>query len=213
MNRYAKGKIYKIVSKDANIIDMYVGSTCSFTSRKSNHKKSTTNRVGRLYHLKLYKFMRDNGGWNNFDMIQIESYPCATKLDLLSRERYWYDQLKPSLNINIPGRTSKEWHSQPQQMNKSNNKSKKYYLNNKERVLKREKNRRSNKIICICGKNIGTQIYYSKHITTDLHKKRLRLNHEKTLRDFNRINNVLDLQDKLINDEFNKICNLIDAVK
>ncbi len=68
---------YKIFKKD-NPELFYIGSTLNFSRRKSHHKKNVKNKVGKLYWTKLYLTIRENGGWENFDMIKIlevENHP------------------------------------------------------------------------------------------------------------------------------------------
>ncbi len=79
----------------------YIGSTNNFSSRKSHHKKNVRNKVGKLYHTLLYKSIRENGGWDNVDIVVLE-----TK-DLTKEERFKYEaelinNHKCSLNINSP---------------------------------------------------------------------------------------------------------------
>ena len=38
------------------------------------------------------------GGWDNFDMEIIEEYECDNDIDAKSREQYYIDLHKPSLN-------------------------------------------------------------------------------------------------------------------
>ena len=47
----------------------------------------------------------------NVNIILIEDYPCERKGQLLARERHWIETL-PNISCNIPGRTSKETHSE-----------------------------------------------------------------------------------------------------
>jgi hypothetical protein len=42
-------------------------------------------------------------------MIEIEKFDATDKRELLSRERYWIELMKPSMNKTIPGRTGAEW--------------------------------------------------------------------------------------------------------
>ena len=37
--------------------------------------------------------IRENEGWNNWSMIEIEKYPCNDKNEACARERYWYELL------------------------------------------------------------------------------------------------------------------------
>ena len=65
------GTIYKIVSKkDRNKI--YIGSTWNFTRRKRQHKSSCYNEKDRDYNSPLYKYIRVNGGLDNFEFYTIE---------------------------------------------------------------------------------------------------------------------------------------------
>jgi hypothetical protein len=98
---YSKTIMYKIVCKDIEIRDINVGQTTEFTKRKYNNSNLTKqislkhndpcNRI-------LYDTVRNNGGWDNWSMIKIENYPCETRLDAESRERYWMEELKSNLN-------------------------------------------------------------------------------------------------------------------
>ena len=95
---YNKTVIYKIFCDDDNITEIYIGSTTDYTRRKSEHKSSCNNTKRRRYNQKLYKTIRDNGGWENFRMIEIEKYPCNDKREAECREEYWRKNLKAELN-------------------------------------------------------------------------------------------------------------------
>ena len=68
---YSKTIIYKIVCKDINIKDCYVGSTTDFVRRRYKHKSASEIITHQTY---VYDFIRQNGGWNNWEMIEIEKY-------------------------------------------------------------------------------------------------------------------------------------------
>ena len=171
---YSKTIIYKIVCKDLSITDVYVGHTTGFKDRKSKHKTRCNN-----YNLKIYKYIRDNGGWNNFDMIQIEEYPCNNVNEAKSRERYWYELLNSKLNMRRPIISDEEKKEQKKEITKIWNKldyeenkeyykelnkkkyeenkehykelNKKYYEENKECMFERNKIYRHKEYICFCG--------------------------------------------------------------
>src|ERR1700752_274161 len=105
---YKNTIIYKIVCKDINIKDLYVGSTTNFIKRKYCHKSRCNNIKSKNYNSVVYKFIRDNKGWNNWDMIMVEEYPCENNLQKLQRERYWIETLQAKLNIQIPILTKEE---------------------------------------------------------------------------------------------------------
>lgn len=90
--------IYKIVCKDLNINYVYVGHTTSFSNRKREHKSRCNNN----YTFLVYNSIRENGGWDNWDMIEIEKYPCNDSNEARCRERYWYEILGANINSRCP---------------------------------------------------------------------------------------------------------------
>ena len=108
MPDYSKGLIYKLCCKDANITDIYIGSTTNFKQRKGTHKRSCNNEKDKAYNIKVYKCIRENGGFENWEMIQIKTVNANDKRDLEAEERLVIEELKPSLNCYIPTRTEKE---------------------------------------------------------------------------------------------------------
>jgi hypothetical protein len=94
---YSETIIYKIACKNLSIIDIYVGHTTSFKDRKKSHKQSCKNNKS-----KLYRMIRENGGWENWEMIEIEKYSCNDVNEAKKRERYWYEKLNAKLNTIIP---------------------------------------------------------------------------------------------------------------
>ena len=95
---YSKTIIYKIVCNDLNVKDIYVGSTTDFTKRKNKHKSCCDTNTS----YKIYQIIRDNGGWKNWTMLEIEKFPCKDGNESRTRERYWYEQLNPTLNTILP---------------------------------------------------------------------------------------------------------------
>jgi hypothetical protein len=90
--------IYKLVCLDTTYPEVYVGSTTCFKQRKSQHKTNCYNEKHRQYNYKIYKYMREHGGFENFTMIEIEKYPCENKRQLELREEHWRKELKATLN-------------------------------------------------------------------------------------------------------------------
>jgi 2-methylcitrate dehydratase PrpD len=149
MVNYSQSIIYKICCNNPEIKEIYIGSTCNFARRKCKHKSDCNNENGKSHNLNVYKFIRLNGGWNNFSMIQIEAYATTDKRALHARERYHIETLKPSLNKNIPNQTAielkiyKKSYQQTNEKNKSYKKGyyKEYYQTNKELYKNRRFNR------------------------------------------------------------------------
>jgi hypothetical protein len=91
---YRKTIIYKIVCLDLSIKNCYVGHTTSFRDRRNSHHSAYKLKPDRY----VYQFIRENGGWDNWDMIMIENYPCNNKIEAGSRERHWIETLNADLN-------------------------------------------------------------------------------------------------------------------
>jgi hypothetical protein len=106
---YSKTIFYKIVCNDLNVKDCYVGHTTDFKSRKRLHKSKCTVEDNPKFHLKLYAFIRDNGGWENWSMVPMETIHCKDKFEALKRERELIEENQAQLNGNIPSRTYAEW--------------------------------------------------------------------------------------------------------
>jgi hypothetical protein len=167
---------YKIVCKDENIKDCYIGKTLDFKNRVRNHKSDCNNENSKEYNYKLYKFIRENGGWNNFDMIEIETNEYNDK-DSSFRERYWIKELNANLNIVIPLRKRNEWYEDNIKI--ISEKNKEYRKNNKKIINQKNKEYRENnketlkekykeKINCICGCEI-TKSNLLRHLKTKKH--------------------------------------------
>ncbi len=142
MPDYSKTIIYKIVCKDNNITDIYIGHTTNIKSRKNEHKYSCNNINNKSYNSRVYNFIRNNDGWNNFNIIQIEDYLCENINEAKARERYWIEKLKPSLNFEIPLRTDKEYREDNKDKEKERQRI--YRENNKDKVKEKQRIYREN---------------------------------------------------------------------
>ena len=172
---YSNTIIYKLCCKDLNITEIYIGHTICMRRRKNHHKSRCNNERDKSYNIYVYQFIRANGGWDNWDMIEIEKYNAVDGYDAKKRERYWIEELKVSLNNYIPTRTKKEYNDdykyiriEYDKKKYENNKDKvkeygkKYYENNKDKVKEYGKKYYENnkeklnetqkeKITCECG--------------------------------------------------------------
>jgi len=140
---YQNTIIYKIVCNDLNIKDLYVGHTTDFRRRKNGHKSRSSSSE-----IKIYKTIRNNGGWDNWSMIEIEKFPCNDSNEASARERYWYEALQAKLNMVYPQRTKKEHYEantekikEYREINKEKirKKKKEYYETNKEKIDEKNK--------------------------------------------------------------------------
>jgi len=99
--------IYKIEHVDDERL-VYVGHTTNFDKRKTAHKSSCLNEKGKKYDLKVYQIIRENGGWGNFKMIEVEKYSCNDKREADKRETEVMKELKSNMNTNMSFRTEEE---------------------------------------------------------------------------------------------------------
>ena len=149
---YSNSSIYKICCNDISITDCYIGSTTNFRQRKCIHKSACNNINGLHYNVYVYQFIRANGGWINWDMVEVERYNAADKRDLHTRERHWIETLGAALNMCIPTRTEREYRAEHKEAIKAKKKDhyqtnkdvilakqKDYYVNNKEEILTKKK--------------------------------------------------------------------------
>ena len=159
--------IYKLCCKDPIITDIYIGHTTHFIKRKRVHKSDCNNIKGIRYNVYVYRFIRNNGGIDNWDMVEINKLKCIDIRDAERVEREYFDLLKPTLNKNKPilyEGEIKEYHKEykkdnidkikdynkdyykdkqyyEQHKEKMINQASKYYYNNKEKIsLKNKKN-------------------------------------------------------------------------
>jgi hypothetical protein len=128
--------MYKLVCNDLEVKDLYVGHTTDFRKRKSNHKSRCYVEGGKKYHYKVYQFIRNNGGWNNWSMIEIEKYTCNDVNEAKARERFLIESLEATLNIVIPSRTKSEYEMEHREKNREhcNANRTKYQAENFERL-------------------------------------------------------------------------------
>jgi hypothetical protein len=134
---YSKTIIYKIVCNDLNIKEVYIGSTINFRRRKNQHKNVCNSINDKDYNGYKYQFIRENGGWENWSMYEIEKYPCNDKNEAHTRERHWIETLNATLNKNIPTRTGKEYREDNKEV--ISKKVKKYYENDRDNKLEKAK--------------------------------------------------------------------------
>lgn len=138
---YTKVFIYKICCNNISIKDIYIGHTTNFEQRKNSHKRSC--EIDKK-NTRVYKFIRENGGWSNWSMILIENYSCNNRHEAEMRERYWIENQKATLNCNNPITTKEEKEKQKQDWYEENKedilqKKKENYEENKEQILEKIK--------------------------------------------------------------------------
>ena len=79
--------IYHIIDSDKVV--HYVGSTSNFNSRKSKHKYTCNNEHDKQHHFDIYKYIRDHGGFDNFEIVpirKIENISNKTELRIAEND-------------------------------------------------------------------------------------------------------------------------------
>ena len=177
MTKYINSCIYIIKSKDVNIKKVYIGSTCNFSNRKRVHKSNCNNPNCKEYNYNVYRYIRENNGWNEWQMTIVKNFPCNNKSELEAEElktilEFGFDNL---LNKQQPTRTHKQYRIDNKERKKQ------YRIDNKEAILEQQKQyrienkdkikeKKKKKFTCECG-GIYTQSNKARHFKTKKHLK------------------------------------------
>ena len=109
---YSNTIIYKIICKDSSLKEVYVGHTTNFVQRKHNHKQNCINEKSSNYGYKLYKIIRENGGWNNWKMEIINFVNCKDQYEAKKKEQEYFNLLngtiEPSPNFQNSTNSTKD---------------------------------------------------------------------------------------------------------
>lgn len=148
---YSNTIIYKIICKDPAVTDVYVGHTTNFVQRKHSHKQSCISAKSANHNCKLYQVMRNNGGWDNWQMEIINFFKCHDHYEARQKEQEYFISLHATLNSIEP-------------MPKP--KPKEVIIKNK--VIKQD-------FYCdVCNTHCHTVSMYEKHNETNKHKKKIK---------------------------------------
>ena len=159
LNKFSAGVIYKIESPKTECI--YIGSTINVSNRVSHHKwlqnqSNTGQTCKNIRSLSITKL-------DDWKLEVIENYPCESKKQLESRERYWIENTPSRINHIIPTRSTNEYRqtNEEQKEKHRQRENARYYAN---RVT--YKARFAEKIQCPkCNSQIS-RIHLSRHQQT-----------------------------------------------
>lgn len=145
----------------------YVGSTENIKERIEKHKSSCCNTNNISYNIKVYKFIRENGGWDNVDIHILQK--CNKSVKRIVEDFYMkhynceLNDRSAILDVEKYKEYLKEYAKKYHQENKEYIKEykKKWFENNKEKLLE--------KLNCMCG---GRYTKYNKstHEKTKKHQ-------------------------------------------
>jgi len=110
MNKYSNMCIYQIVCKDPKITDCFVGHTNDIKSRNETISKECSNMKCSSYNTPINQFLRNNGGWDNFNIEVLQYVSCSTLFEVLQIKQNNIKACNANLNTIVPSRTKKEWH-------------------------------------------------------------------------------------------------------
>ena len=157
---------YKIVDVNANLDLCYVGSSVNMKRRKEKHKSACKCPNDPHHNLKVYKTIRENGGWDEFRVVEIGFREQIT----LRQSHFIEDEYRVLLKAQL---NSQRCHTTPEQRKED---KKNYYKENKEEICEysrkyneEHKEIRNEKHICPCGGKF-TYINKTQHEKTQKHK-------------------------------------------
>ena len=146
-------KIYKLECRDVKVTEIYIGATANMRVRRCKHKSACTKIGGRDYNCRVYQYIRENGGFQNWQMLWVADieYP-VDRIDIKrATEARYIRELGATLNSEIPGRTGEQ-----------------YRQDHKVRINERD----NAKTECECGGKY-THSHKARHFKTAKHKKYL----------------------------------------
>ena len=134
---------YKIYKDDF----CYIGSTVNLKKRINDHKNNCTNKAKKGYNLKIYKTIRENGGWDCFTFEVIKQFDNLTKQEARVIEQVYINEFgnMNSLNsyitqqqlIELKYKCGKQYRLNNQEELKQSKHQ--YYLNNRDKILEHDK--------------------------------------------------------------------------
>ncbi len=100
---------------------IYIGSTVKVKNRRDMHKYKCNTETKRGHNTLVYKLIRENGGFDNWEMIVIEKKRCESFEELRKLEQVWIDKVGPILN------QGKAWVSEEAALKTKNAGQKRWY--------------------------------------------------------------------------------------
>tara|TARA_R110001606_G_scaffold286869_1_gene435038 strand:+ start:10 stop:603 length:594 start_codon:yes stop_codon:yes gene_type:complete len=175
--------VYKLCCDECD--DYYVGSTRNMVQRKKNHKSKCHNANYKTYNTKIYRTMREFGGWENWRMVPLELMGNTTKFEAECQEEVVRMRLKAELNskkASCGGITTQEYMKDYNEENKDHLKEykknyyeehkdyyKEYYKEYNEEHKEQLREQKKKNFDCVCGARI-TNGGKSQHFKTQKHQ-------------------------------------------
>ncbi len=166
---FTKSVIYHIRHTENKEV-VYVGSTTKFSQRKAKHKYRCNDKEGREFKYPIYCHIRDNGGYDCFEVIPIKLLKLENKTELLIAEQEEIDKhhalvnrKKAYMTIEERKESDKKWREEHKTERSQYNKL--YYQEHKEernqngkQYYQENKEKKRQPVKCpICNSNISIQ--------------------------------------------------------
>lgn len=165
---------------------VYVGSSCNFKQRRKTHKSSCYAETNNAYNYPVYVYIREQGGFNLFEVVPISFHKLDNEIELLILEQNEidkypnaYNKLRAYITEEQRVQKKKEWNeANKEEMKKYQEKhkeklahyNKEYYEANKEHHAQQMKERYEKnkaeinaKVECPCCKKMTIKQYLSRH--------------------------------------------------
>ena len=151
---------YKIVNINCDVDLCYVGSSCNMKLRRIAHKNVCNNVSNPRHNLKVYRTIREHGGWEEFKIVELGYREQLTLTQAHMVEEEYRIGEKANLN------TLKCFETEEECKERNKIQASNWYQNNKEWI----KTKQSVIIVCDCGCEI-TKSHISRHIKSQKHIK------------------------------------------
>jgi len=166
---------YKIVCISDDIDLCYVGSTANWKARNHCHKSRCNNENNNSYNSKIYKTIRENGGWCNFKMVQVGTREQLTKREAEQVEEEYRVALKSNMNGQRCFTTVEERQEQNRERcirysEENKDKLKEYQEKYREEYREIINKKQKEKVKCVCGCEVRKSVL-SRHQKTTKHIK------------------------------------------
>ena len=193
---------YKITCDDCPDY-VYIGSTCNPIRRKCSHKFRCNHINDKNYNNRLYQTIRQNGGWEKWNMVIIDKEEQLTLTDARIKEEALRKEYNGNLNSKQAYTTEEERKDQHKVYRESNKehikeyakirdkiryenntekekaRTKEYRENNRDVVNERKRENNKEKITCICGCVLNKN-HLSRHLKTPKHLNLLKMKNKIT---------------------------------
>ena len=93
--------MYRLQCKDETITPIYISSCWDLDDTEKQHKDAVNNSTNEKYDHKVHFFIREHGGWDNWEFVGLIHYNVSGTNDRLMREQCYKSWCNPSLNDSV----------------------------------------------------------------------------------------------------------------